>query len=498
MTHGLSYSDEGTALTLYQNIWAHPASIADTFGTWLTSAVAPSLGVWGYRILAMACIILTLSVSYRLLCCDLTAHDLRWGLGLGAVASLPIFTPPFFHYGGFSQCLLVAATYLLVSGLTSHIPWRVTCAGFLLGVSVFARLPNILMFAVLGMIWLRPSKCRGLELANALLGATVGSLVVILWMREVGQWPLYLQSLSYLAEPAQGHGPYSRLVWDVVSGWGRLVWDGLVVSFVVAAWLWWSRGWTRLAWMSTLGVGLAGLAVFYSTVGIPVIGRTYSFLYLLSVGAALWMAGWSAKPVVGLTAYAVLVQLVMWPIGSGAGFVNLTYVLPLAMPLVVEWFDWPTLPNWWPRLGYAIAGMFLVAYGVSVYQAPEPRWQHTATVNHPALAHIQLTPAKAANLEGVLKAVQPYVREGEPLFVAWQAPIINYLTKTTPYFPHPWSEIYPRSKIERLLEERACHGNLPPIVQYGVMQYDNILQAFITKYQYVRRYTNSEFTVWVR
>jgi len=540
---GISYSDEGNALVIYQLIFSDPAAIADTYGVWGTSIIGGAwnllfgeFGLAGFRVGGAVVSIATFGLVY-LLC---RPHLDRMTIGLGVLVGVMYYhhfmTTTLLGYNNLSLFFHLASILLLVRGLNANRQGFIFAAAALIGFNIFVRLPNLLgLFMALAIAWHgwmqgTPARIQWKQLMIFTIGVVVAVAMSLVMMRALGHDYYYLRSLEYLFASTGNadHGPYGNLIKPVLNGYYHLLFDGLVMLALLLLAVHWTLRMDKYrprVWLLPAAGALLFFWYFYDVIGIPLSGRLGSMLVALCmVVSALYafMARWRSGPL-GVIGLLLLIQLVIWPLGSGAGFVNQLYLLPAALPLVVEFMrnvkgimgetrfalaggqdaggsvvaGSETLHAYRKRalallLLFSAVNGFCFSYSDS-YNRPGLRY----AVDNQYLNHVYTTHEKAESLNAVIAELGKYVRKGDTLFVAWTAPLLNYLTETKPYFPHPWSEIYTRDEIERMLLERGDRRPLPVTVKYGNTGYDDILEEFLASNAYRRVWSNGEFAVYV-
>lgn len=540
---GISYSDEGNALVIYQLIFSDPASIADTYGVWGTNIIGGAwhllfgeLGLAGFRMGGAIVSVITFGLVYLLYRPYLDRMTIALGVLVGVVFCHHFMTTTLLGYNNLSLLFYLASMLLLVRGLDKDRPGFVFAAAALLGFNIFVRLPNLLGLSMALVIvwhgWTRgtPARSQWKQLAVFIVGVIVAVILSVALMRVLGHDRYYLRSLEYLFASTGNtdHGPYSNLIKPVFNGYYHLLFDGLVMlALLILA----VHGTLRMdkyrahLWLLPAAGVLLFFWRFYDVIGIPVSGRTGSMLVALCLAVSAsyaFKARWRSGPL-GIIGLLLLIQLVIWPLGSGAGFVNQLYLLPLAFPLVVEFMR--NIMGIKSETRFAMAGG--QDTGGSVMVSPETfdayrkralillllfsavngfcfsyadsynRLDLRYSIDNQRLKQIFTTREKAESLNAVLAELGKQVRKGDTLFVAWTAPLLNYLTETRPYFPHPWSEVYTRGQIEKMLQERNEQHPLPVTVKYSNTGYDDILDQFLASNAYQQAWKNSDFAVYV-
>jgi len=163
------------------------------------------------------------------------------------------------------------------------------------------------------------------------------------------------------------------------------------------------------------------------------------------------------------------------PLGSNIGITRLCYaggpLLAAGLLLLLELEARPVLRAAEPtppppgrRLGLALA-VALVAGGVAgrwqPYRDDPNRLRLRAEVDHPRLAGIRTTPARAASLERLLDVLADLVEPGDRLLAYDSLPLLHYLTETRPAVAKPWPDTV---GVAHLQEAVAAWGDAPPRV----------------------------------
>lgn len=540
---GINYSDDGNALVIYQRIFSDPASIADTLGTWGTSLIGGAwnlifgdFGLAGFRVAGAIVSVLTFSLIYLLYRQYLDSIAITLGVLVGVVFYHHFMTTTLLGYNNISLLFYLASIVLLVRGLETNRHGFIFAAAVLLGFNIFVRLPNLLgLLMGLAIFWRgrthgTSARVQWKQWAMFMFGTAAAVIMSFALMYILGHDQYYLRSLEYLFASTgnTGHGPYADLVKPIFNGYYHLLFDGLVMLVLLLLAVHLTLKMDKYhphVWLLPAGVALLSFWYFYNVIGIPLSGRMGSMLVALCMAVltiCAFMARWRSGPL-GAISMLLLIQMVIWPLGSGAGFVNQLYLLPVAFPLVVEFLrriagikgeawvdltdkqeaggsimaDHASLRDYRKRalillLLFSAVNGFCFTYSDS-YNRLDLRYR----IDNRYLNQVYTTREKAESLNAVLAELGNRVHKGDILFVAWTAPLLNYLTETKPYFQHPWSEIYTRTQIEKLLQEKREKYPLPVTVKYNHTGYDDILDKFLVSNAYQQAWKNNDFEVYV-
>ncbi|MEK7568220.1 MAG: hypothetical protein AAB498_01145, partial [Patescibacteria group bacterium] len=412
-------------------------------------------------------------------------------------------------------------------------------AGLILSLNIFVRLPN-----VLGLLFFlaipfsahiknTPLKAHLKQYFVFTAGALLGFAVAFFAMKTLGHFDYYIESLRYLIGATQiNHGPYSDgVLLTALAGYPRLFFDAAVMFFlaVSAIFLYFILKFDRINFfikLFLLTVFSAILYAKYDFIGVPIGGRVASLLTGLcyAVFAVRVLNYKKGDNNLSIVVLLMLILLVIIPLGSGAGFVNSLYIIPVAFPIVFSYirnFQKTDFSPWMSQqkifqnislavndgalekvkvfllaafILYAIANAFAFSYDDSYN-----RFSLNAGIDHKYLKGIYTTKERAAPLNELISELPKYVQGGDTLLVAWIAPMIYYLTETKPYFPHPWTEIYARDQIVEFLGGGRKNGELPVVIRYNYSkkhEYDDILYKFLGENSYEKKWNNDVYEIY--
>lgn len=540
---GINFSDEGNALALYQLIFTDPHSIRDTFGTWGAHVIG---GVWlkifgdfglvGVRIAGVGVSVLTLLVAYFLLREYIPKVQLLFALLLGELLCHHFFSPTILGYNNLSVLFFALAIIALATGLRNDQYGVLILAGFILGINCFVRLPNVLGLSFALAISFNGflKKISFAEIAKqyaaVISGLMVGWGVSIFGLFLFEHESYFYHSLMYLFESVNAeHGAYNlqgTLLFSIVKGYYILFTDGPFVFLGCLLGVWWFLNFPLPAFLK-VGIFISfilSVGIFYDKVGIPIAGRFLSFVILLCLLALAFAVLRSPRETADFSVICLLIFLLasIMPIGSGAGFVNHVYTIPIALPVAFYYlFSIKELTVGCTRLlgGGLQAGSFrlgeatinsarqvffagFIAFSLVnsfsfTYDEKVSRFKMTTSIDHKYTRGIYTVSEKAGPLNELLSEVSKYVGRGDQLFVAWVSPMLYYLTETRPFFPHPWSEIYGEDAVRNFFDNPPNGMEFPVVVKASSNKYDSLLQEFLNKERYKRIWENDVYEIYV-
>ncbi len=206
---GFDLSDEGFLSIFYRRIFSNPDAVSYNFMFWLTGIIGGTwarlfspLGLLGIRFGGVAVNTLTTILCYSLLKKYLNPEYLKIGLLL-VVLSLNNDIKVI-NYNTLSSLFYIIAVYLLFSGLQNGKIINVLAGGFIVGLNVFVRAPNILELGmVLGIFYyshLNPKEDNKVfrQIAAFLAGFVAAVCVIIMAMYLLGHLKIFIDSIRLL------------------------------------------------------------------------------------------------------------------------------------------------------------------------------------------------------------------------------------------------------------------------------------------------------------
>ena len=542
---GLNFSDEGSALTIYHSIFTNPQSVGDTFGTWGTNIIGGAwlslfgnFGVIGVRFAGALVSILTIIFAYLILKEYIEKKILLLGILVSFLFSYHFFTLTIMGYTNLSILFFVISIFFLAKGLKKNNNLLLFIAGFILSFNIFVRLPNILgLLFILGIslnAYIKkdiPVKTYLKQHFAFILGVLLNFVAVYFTMKFFGHITYYIESLRYTMGSVQmNQGAYNGLIAKTLKGYNRFFVDAtsMLVLFFLAIFLYLYTKFDRLNIFiksSLLILFLLLLYAQYNLIGVPIGGRVATLLIgMCYLALAMRIFNYKDDKNLSIIAFLILTLFIIIPIGSGAGYINSFYIMPIVFPMVVSYIHNAKKINFslgisQPKIfqnisftineetlkkikDFLLVGFILYALTNAFafsYDDSYNRFRLNTGINSPYLKGIYTTKEKAEPLSELLSELPKYVHKGDTILVAWIAPIIYYLSETHPYFPHPWTEIYTREQVIEFLNNNQKNTKLPVVVRYNYLKphlYDDILYRFFKNNSYKKKWNNDVYEIY--
>jgi len=491
---GFDVCDDGFVLTFYQQFFNHPESVEYNFLYWLTGLIG---GIWyqlyedggilWFRFLAIIVNTATFGIAYRLL----RTYGNKWYL-IGALVMV-LFVNDYgfltFYHNHLTALATVVVIALLYKALKTTQGKYFILVGFLLGISIFIRLPNAAFISVLAVIPFayyiegKPILKVVQPLLYAALGIILGCLTIGLLLVVLGQWDIMKSALLVLVDLGNTEGSshnfgdvlYAQyynyktvikafvLIFGVLMAWGfvlfktrKIVISRYILLIVLTAFL--------IFWLRKYGI--------------------YA-IYALGIFGSLFLI-WNKQTARQLKCVAVmgLITLLVLPLGTGGGVYNAGYIaiwigFPMFFIALSPCYEWiitrlklnDEVSKTYQGEAYIIYALLLAFIIYKPYKTfnqsyfdPGSRLEKTATVNHPLTQYIYTTPERAEVMNSILTELKHHVSEDDYLLVYDNMPMLHFLTKTQPYVYNSWPFIYDYNSFEKKLKSAEQNLQLNPIV----------------------------------
>jgi len=493
---GIDFTDTGVLLSMHQQFFSDPVSVEFRSLMWLANLInavwltlTESFGLVGARLGSVVGYGLCAVAANAALRRHVPQRILLPGLLLTMVLILRGGSH-FLSYNALTSLFFLLSALALVRGVPAGSRLLMYVAGFLIGASVFLRLPNAVGAALALGIPFHALLCGG-RLRDALpqtvrfaAGWVAGLGSVVAAILLCGHGPVVWASIVN----EMGPSPTAHYDKFYVPGFMalRLVTDhamalGLAGVVVVAVTLL-SRAaaaagvHARRVMFAFVSAGcLAFFAAFPFIYGFSVITYTWAGIcYVAAGGVAAGCCG--APPELRLAAFLAALQVFLVPLGSGNGMNNAVFAVWLATPIVFLAARQAPAPRLLRRMDPRGAS-FAVALGISVlvvcavynafvgvYRDCPNRFRLTAAVNHPMLRGIRTTPERARVLNELLAELDSRVQPNEYMIAFEHVPLLHFITRTRPYARGPWPLVKRPEVLGRALEQAELDGLPLPVV----------------------------------
>lgn len=203
---GFDMCDEGWVLSGFQQMFNDPESVQYLFLYYLSEYVGGlwymlwgGCGIFGFRLLAMLVITATAYIVYRMM----RNYVPQWCIMAGMFWAFLCagYGMMVFYHDYLTALLAVGASYALFLSLQKDSPRLMMLSGFIIGINVFVRLPNLSL--VLLILLLVPYYRRNRDARKALRmllyavsGFAAGVVSVLALMAVSGHYDIFMQAVE--------------------------------------------------------------------------------------------------------------------------------------------------------------------------------------------------------------------------------------------------------------------------------------------------------------
>lgn len=466
VTGGVELCDSGFYATFYDNIFNAPGSVSYNFMYYLSGVAGGCISLLtggsllALRIAGAATCLLCIWLVWRMG----RGKTMRAALLAGVIAvSAGALSAPLSFYNDNMTVLLALLSLTLIptsAGSNRRDMTLAAAAGFVAGLNVWTRIPNVLEYFFIALAPLcgargsRLKRIAGMWTAGWLGGVGFGILLAAV----PGHLPLLIGSVADLFDiggsgsDESTHG-LKALVMTQVDAWLKIIM--LMARLCAVAGLAWyfSRG-IRSGWIRALLWVAAG---FYC---VPVMLRSDSVTLLaaLSLAGCAGVLSGAYSPRLKRMAAAGLLMMFIIPLGSDNAIYNIGTITMWAAAPPAFRFIGRTCGKVVAAavcLIITIGAVMNVMAGKALYFDDTPPARMTATSRAPEAYGLHTSPERAARLDSILDALAPHVRPGDTLMVFGSAPMLNHLTRTLPAAGCSWPELMSPAMLRRKLAEAA-------------------------------------------
>ena len=498
---GVDLTDEGWGMYFYQQIFKNPECVTAQMPYWVTGLIGgiwdmlfPSGGFLWMRIFGIILTTGTFYLSYTFLKKSIASNWLLVGL----VAQIVIVAgdPKPYGYNSLTAFFVLLAVMSLWRGLERRKYVWLFIGGFLLGINVFVRIPNI---AILPIILLIPiysywqSKKIGLfssQLWTAIVGIITGMGIVVLAMWHWGYWALFMESFSAVANSAtdaSNSHQFGRLITRYLLNYSGILIVGAVVTLVGCIYLWLYAKIRTKKILYCLHVLCALILVFGSMRYNEILRDNDMFFaqFISYIGAILILINYNRSKCFHLryAALASLFMIVLIPLGSDQGVVTMWTSAWLALPLgaaylynlskdgklweskLKRYFSYKSgIRSYLGILFLAYIGCGLYKNDNLAYYDPDSRLTKVHSIDNSYCRLIYTNSYRARLINELLPALQSYVKPNDYLMVYNFMPGLNYMTNTRSYVSNAWLWGLSGSELKQQLDKSLSEKKILPVV----------------------------------
>lgn len=496
---GMDVADAGFYLTFYDNIFSHPASVQYNFMYYLSGviggtlqSVCPGMGMLGMRLAGVTFNSLAGIVLYLALRNHVDERAIALGCALVVVSFI---APPYtLSYDLCTILFYVVTIALLWRGIMTDNIFLFSLAGFVAGLNVLVRIPNVLglSLALLPVIIAAYNQLRYghdsewrlaiLHAVTFLLGSALAISLVLLLMpaEHYVAFMQVLDDLQSMATDTSGTASHTtgQMIMTQLRFYATEAWTAVKLAVPVAAY-WWAGRKTVNKWLAVaVKVAAVALMVWF-------VARMHPLqpLWVMCMAGCVAAMLRSDSPWLRWIALSALGIMLIMPLGSDSAYNNGS---------IIAWAAAPVAALWWigrnraalPLTLLAVCAVRMVAGGA--YFDGGSLLDKQFTVHNARAAHIHTTHERAQVLNTLLLGIRPHVKPGTTLMAYGSIPALNYLTRTHPYIGCSWVEQLSAARLQQKLERAALADGLPLVLRQKFntigMQWSKPSTDYLTHY----------------
>lgn len=482
---GIDITDTGFFLYSYENFFKYADN--PLISSWLTgyigylnSITLGFIGLLGYRLFFIPIIwlssILVFSIirdafpslnrNLILLSILIAYSTIGWNVGI-------------ITYSNLSAAFLLSSGTLIYFGLTRSQTIYLCISGFLIGISIFIRFPNVLFYLMIIVIITYNLMCKSrykimyTQIGLFILGSALGIILIVYLIYKQGHWEIYLENILSLFQNSNEKGSIhsiNRMILKYLKDYSAalisasFVIAGIVISSKLSKWV--NRN------VISLIIGVIALIVLHVFWRYILLG-----LFLLSIGF-IFLKSFKNDSKKMILSLLIILLLILPSLGSNTGIGNTIHAYWLAVPFLFaqlsemqdSTFFKYRIPKhalkYYLKLSCVILGCFsLFQVTTFTYRDSQKRFAMRYPLEHPKLSSILTTKDRARVLNEVVTEIDKYINPGDTLFAYPVMPMLHYLTETYPFLGNPWPEGLTISEIGFKLTLAANQNILPPIIK---------------------------------
>lgn len=460
-------------MTFYDNIFNNPESVEYNFMYYLSGIIGgtfmkifPESGILGIRILGMIFNLSTAFVVYYTYRKIIPEKHIFYGL-LFIICSY-ISIPVCFYNDILTGFLYALSLTLLTKGLYKDYSIYTLLSGLLLGVNVFSRIPNILGFTFVCLIFVfcyyfrRTSYFIYKHNAIFILSFISGICLIFGLMKQLNHMDLFINNFKnvfLLASDSNNTHSFGNLIFAQIKTYGITVRCIIEIGIIVFLYnRFYKPPHSKIINIIFI---ISSILVLYKENPVTVVCST---AIIGCIGNILF----NKDNKISFLSWAALLMLLVFPLGSDYGmFNNGSIVYWLATPLVPSFINNPS--NKWisKQIFQTLCILFfIVCFAKTIhnglYRDAGNIWDKNQKFTIEELHHIKTDKEKVKVMENIFSKIKKYVHQNDLLLVYNGAPLINYITHTRPFMGCSWPALISTKHLETKLS--CCDKEFPSIV----------------------------------
>ncbi|NDV64455.1 hypothetical protein [Bacteroides sp. 224] len=555
---GFDLSDEGWLMYFYQQIFRNPESVEAQMPYWFTGIIGglwyklwPEGGFFSMRLLGIMINTFMLYVIYRFLKRFINTPLLL--IALLAQVLIVSGDPKPFGYNPLSAFLVIFVIIIFYYGVEKKNVFYFITGGFILGLTFFVRLPNVVYSIFLLLIpFYQSIKEKKLILINkqiisAILGVIIAIFFCLALMKVLGHFEIYVNSISDIINTSSDETNSHKL--------------GTMLSIYI-------KNYVSILYIASffLGLGLIYIVLRYYisikifsyflqsliTVFIGYLSIKYNqalrdydmfFINFISLlGIILLFFNWRKEQVsIKYIGIASLLMVLFTSVGSDHGILTMWTSTWLSLPFAIAYI-YKSIQDFkikFKKIQLIILKKSIIEYSIIIivvffitgiykvdccaYYDPGCRKEKIFSINNKFCHNIYTNEYRTKLTNELLVGLSLYVKPNDYLLAYDFIPGINYLTETRSYTSNSWIHFYSDNRLHLALEKAVIEKKtLPVIVRHHFLpcnkwsEYDpdyynenrpesphfknkrtQAINRFISSYDYKTAWSNQHFEILI-
>jgi len=512
---GFDLSDEGWAMYFYQQIFKNPDTVVAQMPYWLTGVIGggvyklwPNGGFLAMRLVGVAMNTSILIISYFFL----RKHFNTTVLLIGLLIQVLIVSgdPKPFGYNSLTAFFAVIGVLLLYSALDKQKLFYSFLSGFIIGLNVFVRIPNIVQLAFILIIpfYYFLYKRQGNWFFNNFVwtftgGVLLGMLLTVKAMMLVGHWDYFIASfastVNSISDSSNSH-QFGRMIGCYLRNYGGILeFGGLLTGFAIIYVVLYKRillyvpSYKWLRWLLSIFIVLLNCSWLIKKSNILRSKDMYAIHFLAYLAIIIILLSHKKKDrFTVMCAFISLLMIVFIPAGSDMGIQTMWTSSWIALPMGLAYLyscclpskqknilqsktnsrfigffsrlDGNLLRNFFSIITLSIIISFFYQNYARAYYDPAPAIKKHYKINNRFCNGIYTINYRASLINELLPELNKYVKPGAELMAYDFIPGLNYMTDTKSFIPNAWIWCYSGKEFERQLHKAIAQGKKLPII----------------------------------
>lgn len=492
---GFDVCDDGFVLTFYQQIFNDPSSVEYNFVYWLSGVFGgvwyelyPRGGILWFKVFTVIINTLTFILAYNIFKQFVSKRIVLLGL------LISLFVNDFgflvYYHNHLTALLAISSVFFLLKGLTKNSVFSIVFSGFIIGMNVFTRIPNVtLIVFILGIPFYYFVTDKSLKnslkiIMYYILGIVLGVGFIVVLLLLLSQFEIMTNaifSLFDLGVADDSTHNASGLIKTYLNSYITLLDVMGQLSIIIILFFTICNYLKNLLWLRYLILffGFCYTFLWFKEGGIyPVYAISY-------VGALMVLFTKQGSGIKTLAFLGVL-MLTFLPFGSNgaignAGYMSIWLSTPfffyflinkgdLIINLKTKFIDRNIVVSEFTSIKFImfISVAFFLAKGLNVskqaYFDVGSRFQKTHTIENVLANGIYTTERRAEIINDLLVNLNKYVKSNDYLLAYDKIPMLHFLTETRPYMFNSWVWIYDSQSFDKKLKQAEKRIKIYPIV----------------------------------